>query len=122
MGDEVILNWKRHDKFKEEESKKDTGADSSKKKIASSRRTRSLVIKSAKKRVYGSFSPNGKLSYTNKLCGSPYINLRCKRAHGVLLKDFMGSTYRDAGGNVRRYGLSDLKYDTSAGRLVVRAR
>merc|ERR1711920_204148 len=65
--DEVILNWRRHDKFKEAESKKDTAANSSKKKTSVPTRTRSLVITKAKKRVYGSFSPNGKISYTNKL-------------------------------------------------------
>jgi hypothetical protein len=113
---EVLMRWKNQG---EEKSTKESSAKSK-----GEVRTKALVGSKAKKLqrrgLPSSIPMSAKLQSVGKAGEAlEYIEKRCKRCSGRVVEECLGMPYRDASGNERTYGVSDLKYDIAAGRLKI---
>jgi len=75
-----------------------------------------LKTKAPARKTTGDFSPTAVIKCL--ATGSDYMAKRCKKANGKTVDSVVNKmTYTDAKGNSRNYGVSDLKYDISSGRI-----
>eukprot|EP00931_Biecheleriopsis_adriatica_P101511 TRINITY_DN7662_c0_g2_i1.p1 TRINITY_DN7662_c0_g2~~TRINITY_DN7662_c0_g2_i1.p1 ORF type:complete len:654 (-),score=165.82 TRINITY_DN7662_c0_g2_i1:48-1958(-) len=111
-GSEVVMNWKNYGKEKDDRSEKKAKGGSLKK---ASLKVKKVSLKL--KKLSSDFPKDAVVKYTKKTSEVAYLNKRCSRCNGKKVQDCLGMTYTDAGGNERRYGYSDLKYDIAGGRL-----
>lgn len=119
---EVLMRWKNHGK--PANGKRDVAKDKTKGKVLKSK-----FLSKTKKVLKAKSSPRGlplgvsisaKLQYIAKAGEAlEYIKKRCQKCSGRSVEQCLGMPYRDASGNERKYGVSDLKYDLAAGRLKV---
>lgn len=66
------------------------------------------------------FPEEGYIVRTDKPAEAQYINDRCKRLHGMRVKDaIVNFKYKRPDGIEHHYGVSDLKYDKGGGRLTI---
>ena len=68
------------------------------------------------------FCPNDYLKCTNQISGSQYMIDRCRRVHGLRVKQAIVTKYvvdedKHTGGIECAYGMNELRYDLKAGRL-----
>mmetsp|Transcript_13561 Transcript_13561/g.22318 ORF Transcript_13561/g.22318 Transcript_13561/m.22318 type:complete len:566 (+) Transcript_13561:88-1785(+) len=104
--DEVLMHWSHYGQ--EEDAEK--GAQKSK-----------VAVKKLhlKKSWLKSFPPAAVLRYTGKEAKEPYITARSKLHDKRKVEQCLGTTYTDASGKKRNYGVADLRYDISRGLLQV---
>jgi len=117
---EVLMNWKKH-------GTENKSAKSSSPRVKGG--VRGKVGPKAKKRLKAKKTVRGlpsntpisaKLKSVAKAGEAlEYISKRCQKCSGRTVEQCLGMTFRDASGNERKYGVSDLRYDMAAGRLKV---
>jgi hypothetical protein len=112
---EVLMNWNKYGK---ENKSVDTGSSRSVKGKVGTK-----VMKVALKRQVAlpkGLKEKSILQRTKKDIDKDYIRKRCSKNHGRSVGAVLSSTYLDANGVLRKYGLSDLRYDISRGYLVAK--
>eukprot|EP00931_Biecheleriopsis_adriatica_P088378 TRINITY_DN62712_c0_g1_i1.p1 TRINITY_DN62712_c0_g1~~TRINITY_DN62712_c0_g1_i1.p1 ORF type:complete len:418 (-),score=85.69 TRINITY_DN62712_c0_g1_i1:44-1234(-) len=66
------------------------------------------------------FPPESYIQREGVRCGTDYIDARCDAAHGRTVADVIANMkYKHSNGQVKAYGISDLKYDISGKRLTL---
>merc|ERR1712232_728362 len=119
---EVLMNWNNYGKD-QKNSAKGSSAKGKRAVLASfglKAKGKSLKVKKPSPRGLPSDIPvSANLKYVAD-CQSEalaYITQRAKKCSGHTVKQCLGMPFKDAKGNERKYGVSDLKYDIAAGRL-----
>jgi len=115
---EVLMNWNGQFKQKEGKSagREQKGSVTAKGRSATTKKAEQT--KKTPRGLTGKLKSSTKLKYVGDAAtASKYITDRCKKLHGKTVEQCLGMPYKDASGNERKYGVSDLKYDIATCRL-----